>query len=331
MNKEIIKDRSVQKIVRLKSDEEALKLFGDLDENIAFAEKTFSVVICARKHKLSISGKESYVAQADTFFQNLLRSIRRGEKIHTKKLKEYVPVQPKKEVPPQRTFESSETFFYTTKGKPIAARSEGQKKYIHAANEHDIVFCIGPAGTGKTYLAVALALNFLKQHIVERIVLTRPAVEAGESLGYLPGDMYAKLNPYLRPLYDALYEMIGFEEVARHIEHGVIEIAPLAYMRGRTLNDAFIILDEAQNATPQQMKMFLTRLGFSSKCIITGDVTQVDLPKSACSGLIDVQTVLPDINGIDFIYLDEHDVVRHKLVKEIIKAYEKKEKRRKNN
>jgi len=320
----------VQKTVRLKSDEEALKLFGHLDENITFAEKKFEVALCARKHKLVISGKTKDIESANTFFQNLLRAIRRGESIEPKTLKDYLPVAQKKRVARPKPINAEDAFFFTSNGKPISARSEGQKTYIQAATQHDIIFCIGPAGTGKTYLAVALALHCLNQHIVERIVLTRPAVEAGESLGYLPGDMHAKLNPYLRPLYDALYEMIGFDEVARLMERGVIEIAPLAYMRGRTLNDSFIILDEAQNATPQQMKMFLTRLGFSSKCIITGDITQIDLPHNNKSGLVDVQKILPDITGIDFIYLDEHDVVRHKLVKEIIKAYEKKEKRRKN-
>jgi phosphate starvation-inducible protein PhoH and related proteins len=322
----------VQKTIRLKSDEEALKLFGHLDAHITYAEENFHVAIVARKHKLTISGTAKNIAATEAFFQSILNSVRRGEHIAPDFLSRYSAKRSAEETPVRaRVKEKNGSFFVTNKGTGICARSDGQKEYIEAAQKHDIVFCIGPAGTGKTYLAVAIALTFLKQKKVERILLTRPAVEAGESLGYLPGDMYAKLNPYLRPLYDALYEMIGFEEVARSIECGVIEIAPLAYMRGRTLNDSFIILDEAQNATPQQMQMFLTRLGFSSKCIITGDITQIDLPFKTTSGLIDVQTLLPDIDGIDFIYLDEHDVVRHQLVKEIIRAYEKKEKRRKKS
>jgi phosphate starvation-inducible PhoH-like protein len=195
-----------------------------------------------------------------------------------------------------------------------------------AINQYDIVFGIGPAGTGKTYLAMAQAVNYLKKRRVSRILLTRPAVEAGESLGFLPGDLYAKLNPYLRPLYDALYEMMEIEEVTRNLQRGVIEVAPLAYMRGRTLNDAFIILDEAQHSTPEQMKMFLTRLGFNSKAVITGDVTQVDLPSGRKSGLIEVQSILSKVSGINFSYLTRKDVVRHRLVQDIIEAYEKKEK-----
>jgi len=319
----------VQKTLRLKSDEEALKLFGHLDVNITFAEETFDITIVARKHKLQLTGTAKNITKADSFFQNLLQTIRRGEKIDSSDLEQYLPKRAKQKEVSTIPQDEKGAFFFTFKGAGISARSPGQTKYVSASHEHDIVFCIGPAGTGKTYLAVAIALHFLKQRKVERIVLTRPAVEAGESLGFLPGDMYAKINPYLRPLYDSLYEMIGFDEVAKNIERGVIEIAPLAYMRGRTLNDSFIILDEAQNATPQQMKMFLTRLGFSSKCIITGDITQIDLPRNNTSGLIDVQAILPNIKGIEFVYLDEHDVVRHKLVKDIIRAYEKKEKRRK--
>lgn len=322
----------MQKTIRVKSDEEALKLFGQLDEHITYAEKNFNVAIVARKHKLTISGSAKNIAHTEAFFQCILNAVRRGERLAPDFLTRYSSKSPcVKKHEQVRNAEQKDAFFVTYKGKGIGGRSEGQKKYISAAQRHDIVFCIGPAGTGKTYLAVAIALTLLKQKKVARIILTRPAVEAGESLGYLPGDMYAKLNPYLRPLYDALYEMIGFEEVARSLECGVIEIAPLAYMRGRTLNDSFIILDEAQNATPQQMQMFLTRLGFSSKCIITGDITQVDLPFKTTSGLVEVQALLSDIEGIDFVYLDEHDVVRHVLVKEIIKAYEKKEKRRKKS
>ncbi|NOY64277.1 MAG: PhoH family protein, partial [Nitrospirae bacterium] len=216
----------------------------------------------------------------------------------------------------------------SSKKRFIIPKTETQRAYINAIREYDIVFGIGPAGTGKTYLAMAMAINALIKKEVSRIVLARPAVEAGERLGYLPGDMYEKVHPYLRPLYDALYDMMDFEKASRLIEKGVIEIAPLAFMRGRTLNDAFIILDEAQNTTSEQMKMYLTRLGFNSKTVITGDVTQVDLPPGKSSGLIEAERILSNIKGIKFIYFTERDVVRHRLVQEIIKAYEREEKRK---
>ena len=319
----------MQKVLKLKSDEEALKLFGNLDENITFAEEKFNINVCARGHKLTITGESKNVSNAQIFFQNMLRAIRRGESVAFNNLSNFLSDNWRHKDKKQKDVHREEAVFVTFKGKVINPRSEGQKNFITYAKHHDIIFCIGPAGTGKTYLAVAIALNYLKQRRVSRIILTRPAIEAGESLGYLPGDMYAKINPYLRPLYDALYEMIGFDEVAQNIEKGIIEIAPLAYMRGRTLNDSFIILDEAQNSNPLQMKMFLTRLGLSSQCIITGDITQIDLPYKDQSGLVQVQSILNKISGIKFVYLTESDVVRHKLVKDIIKAYEKENKRRK--
>jgi phosphate starvation-inducible PhoH-like protein len=209
-----------------------------------------------------------------------------------------------------------------TKKRFVAPKTPTQKSYIEAIENHDIVIGIGPAGTGKTYLAMAMAVSALMKREVSRIILARPAVEAGEKLGFLPGDMYAKVNPYLRPLYDALFDMMDMERATRAIERGDIEIAPLAFMRGRTLNDSFVILDEAQNATAEQMKMFLTRLGFNSKAVVTGDITQVDLPPEKASGLIEVREILRDIEGIRFVYFDERDVVRHKLVQDIIKAYD---------
>jgi phosphate starvation-inducible PhoH-like protein len=215
----------------------------------------------------------------------------------------------------------------TYRGKPIRPKTEGQKRYVDAIRKNDVVFGIGPAGTGKTYLAVALAVAALKEGAITRIVLVRPAVEAGESLGYLPGDLREKVEPYLRPLYDAFYEMFSPERFMKYVEKKVIEIAPLAYMRGRTLNDSFIILDEAQNTTPEQMKMFLTRLGFGSKAVVTGDVTQIDLPAGKESGLKIVQDVLKGIPGIDFVFLDRSDVVRHEIVQRIVQAYEKYEQR----
>lgn len=219
----------------------------------------------------------------------------------------------------------------SSKKKFIIPKTETQKQYIEAMRNYDIVIGIGPAGTGKTYLAMAMAINALLKKQVSRIVLARPAVEAGEKLGFLPGDMYEKVNPYLRPLYDALFDMIEAEKASKFIERGIIEIAPLAFMRGRTLNDSFIILDEAQNTTSEQMKMYLTRLGFNSKTVITGDITQIDLPSGKLSGLIEAEKILNDIEGIKVIYFSEKDVVRHKLVQEIVRAYERYEKRHTEN
>jgi phosphate starvation-inducible PhoH-like protein len=213
----------------------------------------------------------------------------------------------------------------THRGKPIRAKSAGQAAYVAAMRRFDIVFGIGPAGTGKTYLAMAMAVAALKERSVSRIILTRPAVEAGEKLGFLPGDLQEKVDPYLRPLYDALFDILGIEVFEKHRERGMVEVAPLAYMRGRTLDDSFVILDEAQNTTPEQMKMFLTRLGFGSKAVITGDITQVDLPRGQFSGLSQAREVLKDVEGIAFSYLDDRDVVRHELVQKIIKAYERAE------
>lgn len=320
------KERSdVQKTITLKSDEEALKLFGKLDEHISFAESSFNVQVTARGHKVMVRGDDANVKKAEKFFLSVLRAIRRGDEVDDYTLNDFLAGSTDN----GSEVASGDVIFTTYKKKAIGVRSSGQEIYINEIRTHDIVLGIGPAGTGKTYLAVACALAALKRRQVQRLILTRPAVEAGESLGFLPGDMYAKINPYLRPLYDALYEMLGFDEVAQLLQRGVIEIAPLAYMRGRTLNDSFIILDEAQNATPQQMKMFLTRLGFSSKCVITGDITQIDLPHHTNSGLVEVGRILKTVKGISIVTLSEKDVVRHPLVKEIIKAYEKEEKRRK--
>jgi len=309
----------MEKTIRLNSNDEAIRLYGNLDENLRFAEKEFGVRISARNHRLTLSGSKKAVEEAHEFFLDQLDDLRSGKEISQKS-----PAPPREEET-SSAHKGPVSFFH--KGKILKAKSKGQEAYLQAIQNHGIVIAIGPAGTGKTYLAMAAALDALKKKQVARIVLTRPAVEAGESLGYLPGDLYAKINPYLRPLYDALYDMSEFEEATRLIERGTIEVAPLAYMRGRTLNDAFVVLDEAQNTTHSQMKMFLTRLGFSSKAVVTGDITQIDLPGGKHSGLVEAQTILGGIKGIKFIRLSEEDVVRHPLVQEIIRAYEKYERK----
>ncbi|HOW59495.1 MAG TPA: PhoH family protein [Candidatus Omnitrophota bacterium] len=314
----------LQKIIKLHSNEEASALYGNLDQNVRQAEKDHHVKIVARNDRLKIMGDKKNVEEASRFFVRLLEMIRKGVRDPGRVLAE---LSHKKDVKVEASSRPSGIHFFH-RGKVIQARSENQLAYLKAMQTRDIVIGIGPAGTGKTYLAMAAAVDALKKKHVGRIILTRPAVEAGESLGFLPGDLAAKVNPYLRPLYDALYDMLEFEEVARYTERGAIEIAPLAYMRGRTLNDSYVILDEAQNCTPSQMKMFLTRLGQTSKVVITGDITQIDLPAGKRSGLVDIRTVLADVEDIQFIYLNETDVVRHSLVQQIIKAYEKYERRK---
>ena len=308
----------MEKIIKLNSDSEAISLYGSLDERLRFAEEKFKVKISARNHRLVISGGKENVKPAVDFFMSELERIRESSGPNSN----YPEESPQH--PHDRHTTSSEksavSFFH--KGKVIKAKSKNQEAYLQAIHQYDIVIGIGPAGTGKTYLAMAMAIDALKRKKVSRIILTRPAVEAGESLGFLPGDLYAKINPYLRPLYDALYDMMDFEEVSRYLQRGLIEVAPLAYMRGRTLNDSFIILDEGQNCTHEQMKMFLTRLGFSSRTVVTGDITQIDLPSGKRSGLVEIQNILRQVEGIKFCYLDEKDVVRHKLVQDVIKAYE---------
>ncbi len=309
----------MQKLIKLNSNDEAKALYGNLDQNVRQAEKDHRVKIVARNDRMKIMGDKKNVEEAHRFFVKLLEMHRKGGRLPEKKGEVVVEA---KVTPPQG---GGIHFFH--RGKVIQARSENQLAYLKAIATHDIVISIGPAGTGKTYLAMAAAIEALKKKYVARIILTRPAVEAGENLGFLPGDLAAKVNPYLRPLYDALYDMLEFDEVARYTERGAIEIAPIAYMRGRTLNDSFVILDEAQNCTHSQMKMFLTRLGQTSKVVITGDITQIDLPVAKKSGLVEIRNILADIPDIQFIYLNETDVVRHPLVQEIIKAYDKHERK----
>lgn len=312
----------VEKTIKLKSDEEARMLFGRYDENLKLIEEDLSVDIHARGEHLTIRGQKARAEMAAKLFEELLTIIRGGGIIRKHEIKYSISAMLQR-----RDLHLGELCLdkieVSSKRQFVTPKTEGQKAYVDAIRGYDIVFAIGPAGTGKTYLAMAMAVNALKNQEVSRIILTRPAVEAGESLGYLPGTLYEKVTPYLRPLYDALYDMMEVDNIQRCIERGIIEVVPLAYMRGRTLNDAFIILDEAQNSTTDQMKMFLTRLGFDSKTVITGDITQSDLPSGKESGLIQVQKLLKEIKGIKFIYFTGSDVVRHELVQEIIKAYEK--------
>jgi phosphate starvation-inducible protein PhoH and related proteins len=295
-------------------------LLGRNDDHLRTLESEFDVRIVARGHDIVLKGDERGVRRAERALTQLADLLRSGAPLRSGEVRAAVRmIADDAEADLKSVF--SDAIAVPSRKKLITPKSRGQKRYIDAIRSHDMVFGIGPAGTGKSFLAVAMAVSALMKREVARIVLTRPAVEAGERLGFLPGDLYEKVHPYLRPLYDALYDMLETEKVASLMERSAIEIAPLAYMRGRTLNDAFIILDEAQNSTTEQMKMFLTRLGFNSKMVITGDITQVDLPASRHSGLIEVQAILKGVQGITFVYFDEHDVVRHRLVSAIVRAY----------
>lgn len=300
-----------------------INLFGNFDENIRLIEKSFDVAVINRGSEIKVGGEPEAVDKATRVINNLLAMAVNGTAIGEQEVR-YVMSQIEEGNDEELETLGQDCVCITSRGTPIRAKTLGQKKYISAIEKNSIVFGIGPAGTGKTYLAVAMAVKAFKNKEVSKIILTRPAVEAGESLGFLPGDMQDKVDPYLRPLYDALGDMLGGEAFHKNIERGLIEVAPLAYMRGRTLDDAFIILDEAQNTTPEQMKMFLTRMGFSSKIVVTGDVTQIDLPRDKKSGLRDAEIVLKNVEGIEFMYLSESDVVRHPLVQKIVKAYERK-------
>lgn len=303
----------------------ALKLFGTLDANLEMIESAFSVRVSGRDGEIRISGDNSSdVNMAASCISQLERISAMSETIDENSIN-YVISMVREERESELGAIYTDCICLTNKGKPIKAKTVGQQKYVDAINANTVVFGVGPAGTGKTFLAVAMAVTALKKKQVARIVLTRPAVEAGEKLGFLPGDLQSKIDPYLRPLYDALGEMLGSESFKNCLEKGVIEICPLAYMRGRTLDDAFIILDEAQNTTPEQMKMFLTRFGFGSRMVVTGDITQIDLPSGKASGLIDASRVLKDVPRIGMVWFDEKDVVRHEIVGAIIKAYERAE------
>ncbi|MDC0701148.1 PhoH family protein [Priestia megaterium] len=307
--------------VQLDDSNEAISLFGVQDANLKRIEEEMQVSIISRGETVVVSGSTENVQLVEEMLKKLLNIIRKNISISERDVVYAIQLAKKNSL---EFFEDvyEEEIGKNVKGKTIRVKTLGQSQYISSIKKNDLVFGIGPAGTGKTYLAVVMAVNSLKNGHVQRIILTRPAVEAGESLGFLPGDLKEKVDPYLRPLYDALHDVLGTEHTQRLIERGVIEIAPLAYMRGRTLDDAFVILDEAQNTTMAQMKMFLTRLGFGSKMVITGDISQIDLPKGAQSGLAAVSKILTNVKGISFVHLEQSDVVRHPLVGRIIQAYE---------
>ncbi len=313
----------MERHVEAEKIELVINLFGSFDENVRLIEKELDVAIINRGSNIKIGGEPENTDKALSVINALLAMASKGEQIGETEVR-YVMSQIEIGNEEQLEDLGKDVICISSRGVPIKAKTLGQKTYLKTIKENSIVFGIGPAGTGKTYLAVAAAVNAFKNKEVDRIILTRPAIEAGESLGFLPGDMQEKVDPYLRPLFDALGEMLGYESFHKNLERGVIEVAPLAYMRGRTLDNAFIILDEAQNTTAEQMKMFLTRMGFSSHIVVTGDVTQIDLPKDKKSGLRDAEIVLKNVEGIEFVYLDERDVVRHPLVQKIVKAYERK-------
>lgn len=313
-----------EQIISVDRMEHAVSLFGSFDENIRQIEQEYHVQVVSRGSDLKISGEADAVAKAMRAINGLLTLINKGETLSEQNVR-YVLSLVREGAEDKLSGLCGDCVCITAKGKPVKPKTLGQKKYVEAIRQNTITLGAGPAGTGKTYLAVAMAVTAFRAKEINRIILTRPAVEAGEKLGFLPGDLQQKVDPYLRPLYDALFDMLGAEAFARYQERGSIEVAPLAYMRGRTLDDSFIILDEAQNTTKEQMKMFLTRLGFNSKMVVTGDVTQIDLPDGKKSGLLEAMKILKNIPDISVCRFTEKDVVRHKLVQEIIKAYEKNE------
>ena len=302
-------------------DEGVESLFGSYDENLKHLESAFNVRTRTNGREVIVEGEVADVARAERVLEQLASLVRGGYKLGKGDVKTAVQL-----VVQDEQVELAEYFLRggpkATGKRQVLPKSVNQRKYLDAIDKHDIVFGIGPAGTGKTYLAMAQAVSYLLAKRVSRIILARPAVEAGEKLGFLPGDLQEKVNPYLRPLYDALYDMLELERAERLLERGTIEVAPIAFMRGRTLNDAFVILDEAQNTTSEQMKMFLTRLGFGSKAVVTGDVTQIDLPSGRPSGLVEAMKIVGKVEGIAFVHFDDRDVVRHQLVQQIVKAYE---------
>ena len=318
--------QKTEKRVNMNEVDYTAELFGNYDENIKIIEEKYQVSIVLRQGEIVILGELEKANAVEQLLHNLIEILRAGERLDLQKINYAIKLLEEGQEN-QLSSLLEGVLCISARGKQIKPKTLGQKKYVEAIKSNDVVFGIGPAGTGKTYLAMVMAVTAFKNKEVSKIILTRPAVEAGESLGFLPGDLQEKVDPYLRPLYDALYDILGAELFLKYKERGMIEVAPLAYMRGRTLDDSFIILDEAQNTTKEQMKMFLTRLGLGSKAVITGDITQIDLPKGKESGLKQVIDILSDVNGISFLFLNENDVVRHELVQKIIRAYDKFEKR----
>ncbi len=311
-----------ERLIQFDNFESVLGLFGSLDENVKIIEDAYNVTVISRGDTLKITGEPDSVDKAADVIDGLILLLGKGETLNEQNV-HYVIDMVNSGSRGEFDKMISDCICITAHGKPIKAKTLGQRRYVDAIKNNTVIFGVGPAGTGKTYLAVAMAVKAFKAKEINRIILTRPAVEAGESLGFLPGDLQQKVDPYLRPLYDALFDMFGAESFQKQMERGTIEVAPLAYMRGRTLDDSFIILDEAQNTTSEQMKMFLTRLGSNSKAVVTGDITQIDLPGGKKSGLKEVTKILKNIDGITTVRFDEKDVVRHRLVQEIVKAYER--------
>ncbi len=307
------------KRIQIEDDIDRIEFFGNMDANLNLIQDNTGVEIFQRDDSLLLRGEE--ISLAENILQELMAVQRSGEHLDVQKVN-YIIGLVKQGMSYRENNVSKDIICFTSKGKPLRPKTIGQKEYVNSIRKKDIVFGIGPAGTGKTYIAVAMAVSAFKNKEVQKIILARPAVEAGERLGFLPGDLQEKVDPYLRPLYDALYDVLGRENALRLKEKEAIEVVPLAYMRGRTLDNAFIILDEAQNTTREQMKMFLTRMGFGSKVVVTGDVTQIDLPRGRKSGLVEAERVLKHVKDIDFCYLKDVDVVRHELVKKIINAYD---------
>lgn len=312
-----------QQQINIDRMEQAVGLFGSLDQNIRQLEQAFHVTITVRNGEMKVAGDPENVAACSQAIAGLLDLLGSGETLNDQNIGYVISLVQQGREDQISQLTDRDCICVTSKGRPVKPKTIGQKNYIHAIEDNTVVLAIGPAGTGKTYLAVAQAVKAFRAKDVNRIILTRPAVEAGEKLGFLPGDIQQKVDPYLRPLYDALFDMLGAENFMKYQERGNIEVAPLAYMRGRTLDDSFIILDEAQNTTPEQMKMFLTRLGFHSKVVVTGDITQIDLGEGKKSGLLEAATILKNVDDIAVVHLDENDVVRHKLVQSIIKAYDR--------
>ena len=325
MKKDLL-DEVIEKNISVEDNRVLYEISGSLDENLDIIKEKLDIEVFIGDGKIKIRGKEENIDKAENLFLNLLDIIYIQKTLSKQELNYTIQLLLEGNRDGIRSL-LNEIICITANGKSLKPKTLGQKKYIDAIKNNDIVFGIGPAGTGKTYLAMAMAVQAFKNKEVSRIILTRPAVEAGESLGFLPGDLQEKVDPYLRPLYDAMFEILGYENYVKYMEKGLIEVAPLAYMRGRTLDSAYIILDEAQNTTNEQMKMFLTRIGFGSKAIITGDITQVDLPRGKESGLKTVSQILKGIKGIDIINMKKIDIVRHPLVQKIIDAYEKNEKK----